>query len=204
MDGALAGQRAVVVGGGSGIGLGSARALAHDGAHRHHRRPHRAEARRRGRRRSPTRDSTSRTSRATRSTAPRCSTRSTPRPTTSVGCTSPWSFPGSARSRRCCSSTTTTSAREVDANVRPVFLFLKYAGPGDGPRRWRVVRRHLVDRGGVLHQVPRVVRRRQGRGRPAGARRRQRARRARRPRQLGAARHDPHPGHRRRCSTTRR
>jgi NAD(P)-dependent dehydrogenase (short-subunit alcohol dehydrogenase family) len=32
MDGALEGQRAVVVGGGSGIGLGSARALARDGA----------------------------------------------------------------------------------------------------------------------------------------------------------------------------
>jgi NAD(P)-dependent dehydrogenase (short-subunit alcohol dehydrogenase family) len=32
MDGALAGQRAIVVGGGSGIGLGSARALARDGA----------------------------------------------------------------------------------------------------------------------------------------------------------------------------
>jgi NAD(P)-dependent dehydrogenase (short-subunit alcohol dehydrogenase family) len=32
MDGALAGQRAVVVGGGSGIGLGSARVLARDGA----------------------------------------------------------------------------------------------------------------------------------------------------------------------------
>ncbi len=33
MDGALAGQRAVVVGGGSGIGLASTRALAGDGAH---------------------------------------------------------------------------------------------------------------------------------------------------------------------------
>jgi NAD(P)-dependent dehydrogenase (short-subunit alcohol dehydrogenase family) len=33
MDGALAGQRAVVVGGGSGIGLASTRALARDGAH---------------------------------------------------------------------------------------------------------------------------------------------------------------------------
>jgi NAD(P)-dependent dehydrogenase (short-subunit alcohol dehydrogenase family) len=32
MDGALAGQRAIVVGGGSGIGFGSARALARDGA----------------------------------------------------------------------------------------------------------------------------------------------------------------------------
>jgi NAD(P)-dependent dehydrogenase (short-subunit alcohol dehydrogenase family) len=32
MDGALAGQRAIVVGGGSGIGFGSARALASDGA----------------------------------------------------------------------------------------------------------------------------------------------------------------------------
>jgi len=32
MDGALEGQRAVVVGGGSGLGLGSARALARDGA----------------------------------------------------------------------------------------------------------------------------------------------------------------------------
>jgi NAD(P)-dependent dehydrogenase (short-subunit alcohol dehydrogenase family) len=32
MDGALAGQRAIVVGGGSGIGLGSARVLARDGA----------------------------------------------------------------------------------------------------------------------------------------------------------------------------
>jgi len=32
MDGALAGQRAVVVGGGSGIGLASTRALARDGA----------------------------------------------------------------------------------------------------------------------------------------------------------------------------
>jgi NAD(P)-dependent dehydrogenase (short-subunit alcohol dehydrogenase family) len=33
MDGALAGQRAIVVGGGSGIGLASTRALARDGAH---------------------------------------------------------------------------------------------------------------------------------------------------------------------------
>jgi NAD(P)-dependent dehydrogenase (short-subunit alcohol dehydrogenase family) len=33
MEGALTGQRAVVVGGGSGIGLASARALARDGAH---------------------------------------------------------------------------------------------------------------------------------------------------------------------------
>jgi NAD(P)-dependent dehydrogenase (short-subunit alcohol dehydrogenase family) len=33
VDGALAGQRAIVVGGGSGIGLASARALARDGAH---------------------------------------------------------------------------------------------------------------------------------------------------------------------------
>ena len=47
--------------------------------------PHRAEARRRGGRRSPTRASTSRTACATRSTAPRCGTRSTPRPTTNAG-----------------------------------------------------------------------------------------------------------------------
>ena len=61
--------------------------------------------------RSPKKDSRSRTSRATRSTARRCTPRSTPRPTTSAGCRSPSSCPGSAPSRRCCSSTTTTSAR---------------------------------------------------------------------------------------------
>ena len=49
--------------------------------------------------------------------------------------------------------------------------------PGDGPVGRRFVRRHLVDRGRVLHPVPRLVRRGEGRGRPIGARRGRRARR---------------------------
>ncbi len=204
MDGALAGQRAVVVGGGSGIGLGSARALARDGARGDHRRPHRAEAgrrRRHARRRRPRR---SRTARATRSTARSvrdavdAASDDERRLQIAVvvpgggGITPVLLFDDddfSARSTRTSVRCTCSSSTPGQAMVR--------AGGGSfvaiSSTAAVFSTRYLA-----------VVRRGEGRGRPARARRRQRARRARRPRELGAAGHDPHRGAPQACSSNPR
>jgi NAD(P)-dependent dehydrogenase (short-subunit alcohol dehydrogenase family) len=72
MDGALAGQRAIVVGGGSGIGLGCARALARDGAL--------------------------------------------------------VTIAGRTEQKLVDAAADDDFSAQIDANVRPIFLFLKYAG----------------------------------------------------------------------------
>ena len=195
MDGRrIAGQRAIVVGGGSGIGLGSARvhspatvpsspspvAPSRSWSTRPRRSPRRARGRARRVRCARQRVGAGRRRRRVRRRAPAAHRRRRPRTRRD--------HPGPVVRRRRLQRAGRRQ-RETDLPVPEVRR------PGDGPRRRRLVRRHLVDRGGVLHQVPRVVRRRQGRGRPAGARRGQRARRARRARELGAAGHDPHPGH---------
>ena len=64
----------------------------------------------------------------------------------------------------------------IRANVRPTFLLLKYAGRAHGQGGRRLVRGDLHARRLDVHPVPLVLRRRQGRRRPARSHRRRRTR----------------------------